>query len=204
MGHSDSAEDGVAECDGVVGDVEDGDAMVEEEGVSDDGESDFFIAKLSDGVEITDLAIEAIGGIAVPDGLIEAPGHSSRDGACVGEDGEFAFLSGQAETSKGGNCGGWAAGEIGGLRTDVVVIDSGFDVSEGVLNQGWYKEWQDGAVDNDSCNECEDDGFFDTIFEPAKECHSSHRGGEADDDETHTAAGDPGEGRDEGFQGDIG
>ena len=41
------------------------------------------IFQLIDRVELSELAIEAIGSIAVLDGFAERPGHSSNDGACV-------------------------------------------------------------------------------------------------------------------------
>ena len=169
MGHYDLAEDGVAEGYGVVGDIEDGDAMVEHKGVSYDGEGDFFIAKLGDGIEVADTAIEAFGGIAVLDGLIEAPGHSSGDGACVGKDGEFAFLGWQAETTKCGDGGGGAAGVVGGLRADVVGIETGLDIRKIFLEQSGYKEGENGAVNDDGGDDGEDDDFFDAVSEPAQE-----------------------------------
>ena len=83
VGHFDFAEGGVADYYCFIGNIENGDTMVEEEGVFDDGKGDISIFQLIDRVELAEAAIDAGGGGAIIDCLVKLPGHSANDGACV-------------------------------------------------------------------------------------------------------------------------
>ena len=86
IGHCQSAEDGVGNGNGIVANLDDGDAMVNEKGILNDGEGNICFAELADGVEMTETTIKALGTIAVLNGFIKGPGQSSYEWARVGKD----------------------------------------------------------------------------------------------------------------------
>ena len=74
VGHLCLAEDWVGDCNGLIANFQDCDAVVEHKGVFDDGEGNVGLAELTDRVEMAELTAQAICGVAVLNCFVETPG----------------------------------------------------------------------------------------------------------------------------------